>query len=70
MTETWKYGCGFFLEAGTVTDNIQIRLRGGSNNQTEGRVEIFYNNTWGTVCDDYFGAQEAAVICRMLGLSP
>ncbi|XP_062572436.1 deleted in malignant brain tumors 1 protein-like [Saccostrea cucullata] len=53
-----------------VTNNIQIRLRGGSNNQTEGRVEIFYNNTWGTVCDDYFGSQEAAVICSMLGQSP
>lgn len=53
--------------SGTI--NLQIRLRGGSNNQTEGRVEIFYNNTWGTVCDDYFGSQEAAVICRMLGLS-
>ncbi|XP_056011221.1 deleted in malignant brain tumors 1 protein-like [Ostrea edulis] len=57
--------------AGTVvTNNIQIRLRGGSNNQTEGRVEIFYNNTWGTICDDYFGAQEASVLCRMLGQSP
>lgn len=33
----------------------------------EGRLEIFYQNRWGTVCDDGFGAEEAAVVCRSLG---
>ena len=34
---------------------------------TAGRLEIRINMTWGTVCDDLFGATEADVACRQLG---
>ena len=46
--------------------NIPIRLANGGS-QREGRVEVNWNGTWGTVCDTNWGAKEAAVACNELG---
>ncbi|KAI8490239.1 hypothetical protein Bbelb_319770 [Branchiostoma belcheri] len=43
-----------------------IRLVGG-NSSNEGRVEVFFNKQWGTVCDDYWEQNDAHVVCRQLG---
>ena len=45
-----------------------IRLQGGTYSN-EGRVEVYCNGVWGTVCDDEFGYYEAITICKQLGYS-
>ena len=56
----------FNFSSGCVTNSLRIV---GGTNPLVGRVEICNANTWGTVCDDSWGAPDAQVACRQLGYS-
>ena len=56
--------------AGIVCHDGDVRLVGGRQ-PNEGRVEVCFNETWGTVCDYInqwdWNTSEADIVCKQLG---
>lgn len=53
------------LDPKPIKDRIPIRLVGGDGDYV-GRLEVLYNDTWGTVCNSIWTESNADVVCRQL----
>ncbi|GIM00456.1 hypothetical protein Vretimale_5260, partial [Volvox reticuliferus] len=47
--------------------SVRLVLDEGSNVTNSGKVEMFFNGTWGSICGYGFLDSEATVVCRQLG---
>ncbi|XP_069468217.1 deleted in malignant brain tumors 1 protein-like [Ambystoma mexicanum] len=61
--------CDHNNDAGVVCSapqELDLRLANGGQ-ICAGRIEIYYEGAWGTVCDDFWSKANSQVICRQLG---
>ncbi|XP_060758925.1 deleted in malignant brain tumors 1 protein-like [Neoarius graeffei] len=58
--------CSSFPSQKHCSKRWSLRLR-GDKGSCSGRLEVYHNATWGSICDDQWNDRNAQVVCRQLG---
>ncbi|XP_047659912.1 antigen WC1.1-like [Tachysurus fulvidraco] len=58
--------CSSFPLQKYCSKHWSLRLSGGKGS-CSGRLEVYHNSTWGSVCDDQWNIMNTQVVCRQLG---
>lgn len=57
------------LDASPYPKENSMRLVSDGIHMNKGRVEVFINGSWGTVCDDVWSRTHAIIVCRQMGFA-
>ena len=53
--------------SGQTSGDLRLVSASGSTGGSAGRLEVYYNGQWGTVCRDLFSRYDGQVACKQLG---
>ncbi|XP_040399015.1 antigen WC1.1-like [Cygnus olor] len=65
--EAWgQHNCGHKEDAGVVCSEF-MALRLENSDGCSGRLQVFYNGTWGSVCSNSMTTETVSLVCKELG---